>query len=157
MSLPDRSRPAQQPIHEQGNRSSIVFVTVCTKKRQPVLANEQAHRLLIDAWNKADHFLVGRYVIMPDHIHLFCAPAIIEHLSIKSWVAYWKSLVSKNWPNSNEKPLWQNYLWDTQLRQGESYSTKWQYVCQNPVRHKLVQQADRWPWKGELNPLLWHD
>src|SRR5256885_6005252 len=29
---------------------------------------------ILNAWKTADHWLVGRYVIMPDHIHLFCAP-----------------------------------------------------------------------------------
>jgi len=157
MPLPERDRPAQQPVYDVGNRSNIIFVTVCTKNRQKVLANDAMHELLQDAWQQADHFVVGRYMLLPDHIHLFCAPGKYEHLSIMRWAAYWKSLVSKQWPVTADKPIWQNYLWDTQLRRGESYSTKWQYVRKNPVRHGLVAQPEDWPWQGELTVLQWHD
>ena len=108
MPLPERNKPAQQSVNNQGNRSNIIFVTVCTKGRRPVLANPSVHALLIDAWEKADHYMVGRYVIMPDHIHLFCAPAKREHLSILRWVAFWKSLVTRQWQNAVDKPIWQN-------------------------------------------------
>ena len=158
MSLPERKRPARQPVYDYDNRSNIVFVTVCTKNRKPILACREVHALLLASWRQADHFIVGRYVVMPDHIHLFCAPARFDHLAVIRWVAYWKSMVSKQWPGKREeKPVWQNYLWETQLRRGESYHAKWKYVRNNPVRHGLVEKAEDWPWQGELNPLRWHD
>ncbi len=157
MSLADRKHPAQQPVYDVANHANIIFITVCTKKRRPILANQESHDLLVSAWQQADHFIVGRYMILPDHVHLFCAPARLEHLPIKRWVAYWKSITTKNWLRKDEKPIWQNYLWDTQLRRGEAYSAKWQYVQENPVRHAYVSQANDWPWQGELNVLQWHD
>lgn len=157
MSLPKRNRPAQHPIYEEGKRSSIVFVTVCAKDRRHLLANEIAHELLVSAWVESDHFVVGRYVVMPDHVHLFCAPARYDHLSLQRWVAYWKSIVSKKWPHSEDMPIWQNYLWDTQLRRGDSYSAKWAYVHENPVRAGFVANSEDWLWQGELNLLRWHD
>ena len=105
----------------------------------------------------ADHWYVGRYVLMPDHIHLFCAPAKVEYLSVKRWVAYWKSLSSKKWPDANEQPIWQVDVWDRQLRSGDSYSEKWHYVRNNPVRAGLVPNVGSWPFQGELNLLRWHD
>lgn len=47
--------------------------------------------------------------------------------------------------------------WDTQLRAGESYDAKWEYVRQNGVRHGLATAANEWPYQGELNILQWHD
>ena len=32
---------------------------------------------------------------MPDHIHLFCSPAVLTAPDVKAWVGYWKSLVSR--------------------------------------------------------------
>ena len=155
---PDRRRPAVQPVFEIRNRASIVFVTVCSKDRRPILAQEDVHALLTQhAWPKADHYRVGRYVILPDHIHLFCAPSVDEPLPIRRWIAYWKSLASGAWPRVAEHPIWQQHAWDTQLRRGESYSAKWDYVRQNPVRHGLVSRAEEWPFQGELNLLEWHD
>ena len=70
---------------------------------------------------------------------------------------YWKSIVTRMWPWPAEKPLWQQDGWDTQLRQGESYQAKWEYVRRNPVRAGLVSAPEDWLFQGELNILPWHD
>ncbi|MDP4611250.1 MAG: hypothetical protein NWT02_08685 [Opitutales bacterium] len=155
--LPERKRPAQQSVHEHGNRSSIIFVTVCTHERQSILAQKDIHHLLIKSWEAANHWLVGHYMIMPDHIHLFCAPANYEHTSIQQWIRFWKSYASKQWPRIEEQPIWQTNAWDRQLRSGDSYSEKWAYVQNNPVRQNKVTNAADWPYQGELNTLYWHD
>jgi putative transposase len=71
---PQRKKPAHFPTVEVGFRSIIVFLTVCTHRRKSLLANEEAARRLIAAWQAANFWRVGRYMIMPDHVHLFCAP-----------------------------------------------------------------------------------
>ncbi len=152
-----RRKPAVMPLIQTGNLSEIIFVTVCTKDRKPLLGNDSAHHLLIDAWKTADHWQVGRYVIMPDHVHLFCAPAKRDALPVRRWISYWKSLVTQSWPEPDDKPLWLTRAWDTQLRHGDSYSGKWHYVRNNPVRHGIVKDAADWPYQGELNVLRWHD
>ncbi len=157
MPLPERKHPAHQPVYDVGDRSNILFVTACTKDRKRVLTGKEVHQVILDAWREADHWIVGRYVIMPDHLHLFCAPARLDHLSVKRWAAFWKSEASKHWPVPDDKPIWQTDIWDTQLRRGESYSSKWAYVRENPVRHKLVSNGEDWPWQGELNQFRWHD
>jgi REP element-mobilizing transposase RayT len=153
----NRKHPVHWPARERHNLSVILFVSVCTQKRKPILANPAAVQVLLDAWQAADHWLVGRYVILPDHLHLFCTPAHREALGVHRWVAFWKSHASKRWPVREQHPIWQIDCWDTQLRQGESYSAKWDYVCNNPVRHGLVRRAEDWPYQGELNVLPWHD
>jgi putative transposase len=153
--LPQRNRPAHPPTVERDNQPVIVFVTVCTSNRKPILANSAAMDLLIQAWRQADQWTVGRYVIMPDHIHLFCAPARTDSCDLVTWVRFWKGYVSKRWTDRSQLPLWQTDFWDRQLRTTESYGDKWEYVRNNPVRHGLVKQADDWPFQGELNVLMW--
>jgi putative transposase len=68
----------------------FVFDTVCTKNRKPWLATPLIHEMLQIVWTEATAWLVGRYVIMPDHIHLFAAPGSPE-VSLDNWVQYWKS------------------------------------------------------------------
>lgn len=156
-SLPQRKSPAKAPIVDIGNRSNLIFITVCTKNRAPILANEATHNILKEAWRNADAFHVGRYIILPDHIHLFCAPAEFPPRSIHTWVKYWKAQATRLWPTPEQKPIWQKSCWDRQLRSGESYSEKWNYVSSNPVRHKLVSHTTDWPYQGELTQLSWHD
>lgn len=145
------------PVQDFGNRSNIVFLTACAAGRKKILAKEDIHALLAECWIKASDWIVGHYVILPDHLHLFCAPNRFEPRSIQNWVAFWKSLASRRWPRPEEQPVWQIDCWDRQLRSGDSYSAKWAYVRENPIRHGLCKQVTDWPYQGELNQLPWHD
>jgi len=66
-------------------------------------------------------------------------------------------MVSRAWPNPEEHPIWQPDFWDTQLRKGDSYGEKWNYVRNNPVRAGRVERADDWPYHGTIETLFWHD
>lgn len=155
--LPGRSHPVHLPVMQDGFRSVIVFVTVCTKNRKPILANSQVHDLLKNVWKASRHWQVGRYVIMPEHIHLFCCPGVPDFPSLKVWMRHWRAEASRHWPSPDEQPVWQLDFWDRQLRKGESYSEKWHYVRQNPVRKGLCAAMEGWPYQGEMNALMWHD
>ena len=136
-------------------RPIIIFVTVCTDRRKPILASAECLRLLADAWRQGGEWLVGRFVIMPDHVHLFCSPATQNPYPLAKWVTYWKSLTSKSWPRNDDFPIWQKDFWDRRLRSDESYGDKWEYVRCNPLRHGLVTSPEQWPYQGELNVLRW--
>jgi putative transposase len=150
-----RKHPVHQPVYERHNLPVIIFLTICTKDRKTILANDALHQTILRAWQIADQWSVGRYVIMPNHVHLFCAPNEIPPQSLVRWVNFWKSTVARSWPNRDEVPIWQRHFWDTQLRQSESYYLKWDYVCENPVRAGLATRSDEWPYQGELNVLRW--
>jgi len=155
--LPERRYPAHHAWRRVHNRSVIVFITVCTLKRQPLLATEAVHQALLDAWNEADSWMVGRYVVMPDHVHLFASPRDPESPDVRRWIQFWKGGVTKRYALGNGGSLWQRDGWDRQLRNGDSYTAKWEYVRSNPVRHGLVRNPEDWPYQGEVNELIWHD
>jgi hypothetical protein len=50
--------------------------------------------------------------------------------------------------------LWQREFFDHILRSHESYSEKWNYVFDNPVRAGLVSSADKWEYAGEIETLM---
>ena len=150
----DRKHPIHLAPIEAHNRSIIIFVTACTVERRPILAAPKAHAAIVRAWKQASTWLVGRYVILPDHVHLFCAPNAIDAPPLERWMRYWKSLVTKTL-NTGSETVWQRHHWDRQLRLGESYDNKWEYVRSNPVRHGLVARPEEWPYQGELNELRW--
>lgn len=70
---------------------TIVFLTVCARHRERMLANVPTQKALIEAWRAANAWRVGYYLIMPDHIHLFCAP-VDENYTIEKWIVFWKRL-----------------------------------------------------------------
>ena len=110
------------------------------------------HAILRSAWLEADAWAVGSYVLMPDHLHLFCAPRN-DDVELTRWVQYWKALSTRCW--GHPRTLWQRDFWDTQLRSATSYGEKLDYVRWNPVRRGLVKHPDAWPYLGEMNDLPW--
>jgi hypothetical protein len=54
-----------------------------------------------------------------------------------------------------QKSIFQRDCWDTQLRVGDSYHEKWEYVRNNPVRKGLAASADEWLYWGIINELVW--
>jgi hypothetical protein len=53
------------------------------------------------------------------------------------------------------KSIFQRDCWDTQLRWGERYHEKWEYMRNNPVRKGLAACADAWPYGGVMHELVW--
>ena len=154
--LPTRKHPAHPSWSEVQNRSIIIFLTVCTKTRARVLANARMHSALVIAWQNASHWRVGKYVVMPDHVHLFCSPATWPPTRLANWVRHWKAAVCQAvWARAGT--LWQRDYWDTQLRRHDHYGRKWEYARLNPVRAGLVISPEQWPYHGEIAELRWHD
>jgi len=128
---------------------TVVFVTVGVARRRPLLANDACHALLRELWSEADRWRVGRYVVMPDHLHFVCCPSE-SPLPLGRWVGYWKRLVSQRWPHPGEVPVFQRDFFDRQLRSEESFVEKWAYIRDNPVRAGLVADWRDWPYQGEV-------
>jgi putative transposase len=160
---PDPGLPMSDNLHSHlahvrpFAKQPIVFLTVCTKDGQRVLACSEMHAALTETWCKANDlhgWAVGRYVIMPDHVHLF-ARAGIEAKAMAVWVKSWKSFSSRRAGLTGlvESSLWQADYFDRYLRNGESYSEKWSYVVDNPVRAGLVKRTGDWLYQGEIEQL----
>jgi len=133
----------------------VYFVTTATANRQSILATTVTHAAFTEfAVQASGHgAFVGRYVLMPDHLHLFVAFAS-EAPTLSDWMKSLKNRLSKALRTEGiPAPHWQKGFFDHVLRSAESYSEKWQYVAQNPVRHGLVQQVSDWSYQGEIHAL----
>jgi REP element-mobilizing transposase RayT len=135
----------------------VFFITVCVHGRERVLAQPSVAAVLIDAWQHAEpahRWLVGRYVVMPDHVHFFVAPLPDSERDLSGFVGYWKRSTALRIRRSGMPDFrWQRQFFDHLLRSGESYAAKWEYVRANPVRARLVGDASEWPYQGEVFPL----
>ena len=92
---------------------------------------------------------VGRYVIMPDHVHLFVRGG--PEFVLSRWITSLKQILAKAAPpeSGGGKP-WQEGFFDHKLRSDESMAEKWDYIRQNPVRAGLVVRFEDWPYQGEI-------
>jgi putative transposase len=141
------------------SRTPLYFITFCARDRQKM---DDLHRLagvFRDYCTRAaanHNVAVGRYVIMPDHVHFFVRgdPDFV----LSSWVGGLKRAMSVAGLNQSHatrlpmqrKSLWQPGFFDHVLRNDENYAQKWEYVRENPVRGGLVAEWHEWPYQGEI-------
>ena len=139
-------------VHIYSGQPTIVFLTLCTENRSPWLANPLVQEHLCAAWQSAEAWLVGYYLLMPDHLHLFCAPHDPDY-PMEKWVTFWKRQFRRLHQDTNCR--WQPDPFHHRLRQADNYTEKWNYVRENPLRKALVKNPEQWPYQGMLNPLRW--
>ena len=133
----------------------MYFLTACALHRRQILANKTVHEGFTEFAKRAAErgVLVGRYVILPDHIHLFAAfrPG---SPGLSDWMKGLKRTLAARVRRDNiEGEAWQKGFFDHVMRSEESYEQKWRYVQENPVRAGLVEKWRDWPYQGEIHPL----
>ena len=146
-----KNRPPRLDIIFQRYDCPLFFVTICTLHRRRIGDLKTAHQAFQEYIFRGERdfgVAVGRYVIMPDHLHFFvCGNPDFE---LALWVNGLKRSISVALGATKKRPLWQPGFFDHLLRSSESYGQKWEYVCENPVRAGLVKRGEQWPYQGEF-------
>lgn len=138
----------------------LYLVTFNTLLRRPLLACDAVHEAFREYAERGISLNVatGRYVLMPDHIHVFVR--IGRDMTLRRWESGLKQRLGKalvslgckpaTIPNSKLNSFWQPGFFDHLLRHNESYAEKWDYVWRNPVRAGLVIKPEDWPYQGMI-------
>jgi REP element-mobilizing transposase RayT len=146
--------PRLTRIHQSVDRP-VWFVTFCTHQRRRWLASDQVHTAFRQFTERAAqefNVAVGRYIIMPEHVHLFVCgdPQFI----LASWIGALKQTLARAANQSKSGgQIWQEGFFDHVLRSEESMSQKWDYIRENALRAGLVDSAEDWPYQGEIVPI----
>jgi REP element-mobilizing transposase RayT len=146
------ARPPRLSIVFERYANSVWFITITTARRHRWLAAPAVHAAFLDFAQRGfdgARAAIGRYVLMPDHAHLFVRLGHEQELG--QWVKALKAVLLR--AAEDDIVGWQPGFFDHLLRQSESYDQKWEYVRMNPVRAGLVHQPDDWPYQGEFCPL----
>lgn len=135
----------------------VFFVTTCTHNRKKILTNSKVATILVEEWKSAKErhdWYIGRYVIMPDHVHFLCSPGN-DSKSLSDFMKFWKEWTAKKICHECgiDGHIWQREFFDHLLRNEESYVQKWDYILNNPVRAGLIRNAAELPWQGEIEIL----
>jgi REP element-mobilizing transposase RayT len=141
------SKPPRLPVIIQSQ--PLFFVTFCTMHRKCLLANAATHEAFCRyAQAGLEHGAgVGQYVLMPEHIHLFVRMS--GEMTLGRWVGGLKRAIGEVLEPKGDL-VWQPGFFDHLLRHDESYSEKWAYVRDNPVRKNLAANWADWPYRGEI-------
>jgi REP element-mobilizing transposase RayT len=86
----------------------LFFVTFCTYERRKMLASDAVHAAFVAFASEANsrkNIAVGRYVIMPDHVHLFVRGP--DNFQLGPWVGRLKQALAKEIALTPTVPIWQ--------------------------------------------------
>jgi putative transposase len=144
-------------LEEVWLKHPVYLITTCTLNRRKCLADQTAHEVLRSEWIESAvryKWQVGRYVIMPDHVHFFAAPVVnSDGAPLHVFVGSWKQWTAKTLKRQTgfSQALWQPRFHDHLIRSEISYSEKWSYIHENPVRAGLVGCAEDWAFQGSVH------
>ena len=130
----------------------IFFVTTVTAQRRPIFRRETTARLLIETlahYRDARKFLLHEFVVMPDHIHVLLTPA--EEISLERAMQFIKGGFS--YRLKSRPPVWQASFTNHRIRDLEDYEHHREYIRMNPVRARLVERAEEYPYSSAAGVL----
>jgi putative transposase len=157
-----KDKPPRLDLVFQRSNAPVYFVTFNTHTRANLLAMPEVHQAFIEYGRRAADFriCVGRYVLMPDHIHLFVCFGVGCTTTLGEWIKGLKRELDRILHSMGRDPIkllgqrlasfWQPGFHDHLLSNTESYAAEWEYVFQNPVRAGLVTRPEDWPYAGEI-------
>jgi REP element-mobilizing transposase RayT len=94
-------------------------------------------------------YLLGDYIIMPNHIHVLIVPG--ENHPLGKILQSWKSFSAKaiNRKMARTGALWQKESFDHIIRNREQLNRLREYIAENPVKAKLrdgefVHRVAKW-------------
>ena len=144
MDIPKRRHlPHEVPLWIDPQRE-IYFITInCEERTRTQLALPEVASAIFEtvSHRQAGHLWWPHlFLLMPDHIHaLLSFPPSGKPL--KQIVTTWKE-----WTAKRIGIHWQLDFFEHRLRREESRQQKADYILQNPVRRKLVNRQEDWPF-----------
>jgi REP element-mobilizing transposase RayT len=141
-----------------------------------VLRDPRAAACVLENWRHfaGERYDLIAWVIMPNHVHVLIR--VYEGVSLKKILQSWKSYTARRireWkPGSAERQLgtgktnpercragarrsqtarttiWAREYWDRYIRDDAHFAATIEYIHQNPVKAKLVQSPEEWPYSS---------
>jgi putative transposase len=128
------------------------FVTTVTWQRIPLFRDRQKAQLMLEVlmhYRQQNRYLLHEYVIMPDHLHLLLTPA--RDISLERAVQLIKGGFSFRLGKSKRGLVCQESFTNHRIRDDEDYARHAEYIRMNPVRGRLVESAEAYPYSS-ANP-----
>jgi len=127
------------------------FITSVTAERRNILQSDRMARLFIDVLQenrKKERFLLHEFVVMPNHFHLLITPAY--EIPLEKVIQYIKGGFSFRAKKELEfRPaIWQESFTNHRIRDADDYAKHRTYIVENPVRAKLAERAESFPYSS---------
>ena len=128
------------------------FTTCCVESRRAVFTTDRVVLPLMEqvlrTWS-ARGFAILAYVVMPDHLHLL-VEGREDEADFRGAMMVFRQRTALTFRRETGTTLWQDGYYERVLRRDEALLSTAAYIIQNPVRARLVQSFDEYPY-------LWAD
>ena len=121
--------------------TNVFFVTANAKDRVRWMNQAVVQAALVEIWrDEAKAWRVGYYLLMPDHLHFFCAPHDLR-FGIDDWITFWKRHFSRR--HTDQGWEWQRRAFHHRMHDRIEYEEKLAYVRENPLREESGEESRR--------------
>ena len=131
----------------------VYFITIVTADRRKVFLNVQLAEATVQCLRQLRermNFLVYAYCLMPDHLHALVGLGTSGR-TLGEICGAFKSLSTRAYWSWYEGKLWQRQFYDHIIRNEEDFFETVEYIKQNPVRRRLVESWEQWPYTGRVD------
>jgi putative transposase len=120
------------------------FITFSTWQRTRLFVVENYARLFLKtlySYNRQGAFQLHAFVVMPEHVHLLLTPA--HDITLERTLQFIKGGYSRAFGLhfGLKKEVWQRGFTDHRIRDAHDFAAHRDYIHQNPIRRRLVQNA----------------
>lgn len=125
------------------------FITTVTWQRTPLFHNPQRAELMIEMlehYQEQKKYELHEFVIMPDHLHLLLTPA--ADISLERAVQLIKGGFSYRLGKAKRCLVWQESFTNHRIRDAQDYAHHAEYIRMNPVRARLVERPELYPYSS---------
>jgi putative transposase len=122
------------------------FISTQTYNRRRLFQVAATAELLLETlqhYRREGHYKLHAFVVMPDHIHLLLTP---QDITLERSIQLIKGGVSHRL--TSKLPIWQRGFTDRRMRDRDDFLTYRSYIHHNPVRDRLCQQPEDYPYSS---------
>jgi REP element-mobilizing transposase RayT len=133
----------------------IYFVTINAHSRRRIFNDERVASATVKCLKELRlqfRFNVYVFCLMPDHFHALIGPGTSAK-TLGAICGGFKSLSTRAYWQWHDGKLWHRQFYDHILRNREDFEETLNYIRMNPVRRRLVQRAEAWPYTERLDYL----
>jgi putative transposase len=138
------------PKHRTAPGSSYFVTTKCWQGRTVFQVPENAE-ILIEAlfyYRDSKAYALHEFVVMPDHLHLMLTPGATTSLEKAIQLIKGGSSYQIRKAHNQKMEIWQVGFHDWTIHDANDWQTKVEYIHTNPIRAKLAQEPEDWPYSS---------
>jgi REP-associated tyrosine transposase len=135
--------------HRGWTSNSTYFVTASAYDKERLLQSDRMAQLLIDVlyrYREQHKYLLHEFVVMPNHFHLLVTPGQTLERALQLVKGGFSFRAKRGIGISGE--IWQTSFYDRRVRESAEYEKMKIYIHQNPVRARLVERAEDYPYSS---------